>query len=231
MRPVSRLRQVSTGSTRPVFLALTSSGILVRRFGFRCRHYSDRQCEPLPVSRIRHRGLIHSAHDLRLPPMPQQPTCGTVYSRTRIMAVPAGQLLEECDLTRLGNLLERIPSNSRRNRVTAIQKSSRTITTHCTRPPSHCRRACTSSEYCSSFRACNHCSNWSSTISTFLPCGIPCTRRNAAIVALRLRLSSRAETTLSQAIEETALGFLGCGLDVNGDHVFGESRQQPRFDE
>ena len=31
------------------------------------------------------------------------------------------------------------------NRLTASQKSSRTMTRHCTRPPSHCRRACTSS--------------------------------------------------------------------------------------
>ena len=33
------------------------------------------------------------------------------------------------------------------NRVAAIQKSSRTMTMHCTRPPSHCRRACTSSVF------------------------------------------------------------------------------------
>ena len=39
-------------------------------------------------------------------------------------------------------------SRSRKNRLTAIQKSSRTMTMHCTRPPSHCRRACTSSVFC-----------------------------------------------------------------------------------
>ena len=38
-------------------------------------------------------------------------------------------------------------SSSRRNRLTASQKSSRTMTTHCTRPPSHCRRACASSVF------------------------------------------------------------------------------------
>ena len=38
-------------------------------------------------------------------------------------------------------------SSSRMNRIPAIQKSSRTMTMHCTRLPSHCRRACTSSVF------------------------------------------------------------------------------------
>ena len=44
--------------------------------------------------------------------------------------------------------LRRGESPARRmKRVAAIQKSSRTMTMHCTRPPSHCRRACTSSVF------------------------------------------------------------------------------------
>ncbi len=38
-------------------------------------------------------------------------------------------------------------SRLRMKRVAAIQKSSRTMTMHCTRPPSHCRRAWTSSVF------------------------------------------------------------------------------------
>ena len=39
----------------------------------------------------------------------------------------------------------------------------------CNRPPSHCRRACTSSAFSSLRLAWSHCSNWSSTSSTFRP--------------------------------------------------------------
>ena len=62
-------------------------------------------------------------------------------------------------------------SSAPMNRVAAIQKSSRTSTRHCTRPPSHCRSASTSSPSGVSLRACSHCSNWSNTIKSFLPAG------------------------------------------------------------
>ena len=39
---------------------------------------------------------------------------------------------------------------------------------------------------------CNHCSNWSSTISTFLPTGAPAPRRTADSVSCRFRLSANA---------------------------------------
>ena len=55
------------------------------------------------------------------------------------------------------------------NRVAAIQKSSRTMTIAWTCSPSHCRRAATSSVFCSSRRANSHCSNWSITSRTFCP--------------------------------------------------------------
>ena len=60
-------------------------------------------------------------------------------------------------------------SSSRMNRVTDIQKSSRTISSAWTRPPSHWRRAWTSSASSVARLACSHCSNWSSTIRTFCP--------------------------------------------------------------
>ncbi len=60
-------------------------------------------------------------------------------------------------------------SSSRMNRDAAMEKSSRTITTACSLPPSHCRKALISS-VCSSVRwAWSHCSNWSSTITTLCP--------------------------------------------------------------
>src|SRR5438105_2422484 len=55
------------------------------------------------------------------------------------------------------------------NRVAAMPKSSRTRTTPCARPPSQCRRAWISSAFSSLRLACSHCSNWSSTSSTFCP--------------------------------------------------------------
>ena len=122
-------------------------------------------------------------------------------------------------------------SSSRMNRVTAIQKSSRTMTTHCTRPPSHCRRACTSSVFSSSFLACSHCSNWSRTISTFLP------DRNALPSAqcrqrlFQTKVGRQGRTAFPQAVQQASLRLVGGGLDVNGDHLVGQPRQQARLDQ
>ena len=93
------------------------------------------------------------------------------------------------------------------NRVAAIQKSSRTITTAWTCSPSHCRSAATSSVSVSLRLANSHCSNWSSTSSTFWPDRRPRPRRSAASVstspspaarsghALRRPRSSRASVS------------------------------------
>ena len=50
-------------------------------------------------------------------------------------------------------------SRSRMKRVAAIQKSSRTMTTACSRMPSHCLRAATSSVFSAPILAWSHCSN------------------------------------------------------------------------
>ena len=113
--------------------------------------------------------------------------------------------------------------------LTAIQKSSRTMTMHCTRPPSHCRRACTSSVFVSSFLACSHCSNWSRTISTFLPAGIPCPRRNAASVSLQRQIVGQSRTSLPQTVQQPCFCFPSRGFDVHGDHIVGQMGQQSRL--
>ena len=41
----------------------------------------------------------------------------------------------------------------------------------------------------------------------------------------------QCRTTLSQSMQQTGFGFFRCGFDVNGDHVFGEPRQQSRLDQ
>ena len=105
------------------------------------------------------------------------------------------------------------------NRVAAIQKSSRTMTMHCTRSPSHCRRACTSSVFC------------------FLPLGVQpllelvqddqhlLARRQALAPAqrrqrlLQAQVAGQAGTALPQPVQQPGLGLLGGRLDVDGDHV------------
>ncbi len=91
------------------------------------------------------------------------------------------------------------------------------MTMHCTRPPSHCRRACTSSVFSSSFFAWSHCSNWSRTISTFLPAGMPCPRRRAARVSFSPRLAGRAGQCLRSPFRSRASVSSRRRLDVNGD--------------
>ncbi len=64
-------------------------------------------------------------------------------------------------------------------RLDAIQKSTRTMIRAWSRSPSHCLSARTSSVSGPSFRACSHCSNWSSTMSSFVPGGITVPRRTS----------------------------------------------------
>ena len=104
------------------------------------------------------------------------------------------------------------------------------MTMHCTRPPSHCRKACTSSVFSSSFLACSHCSNWSRTISTFLPVGNALSPAQAASVSFRPRSSGKAGTAFAQPVEQPGLRLLGGRLDVDGDHVLSDSRgSSPAF--
>ncbi len=120
-------------------------------------------------------------------------------------------------------------SNSRMKRVAAIQKSSRTMTMHCTRPPSHCRRACTSSVFSSSFLACSHCSNWSRTISTFLPDGNALAPAQGRQRLLQAQVGGQGRTAFPQAVQQAGFGFLGGRFDVDGDHVVGQPGQQARL--
>ena len=120
-------------------------------------------------------------------------------------------------------------SSSRMKRITAIQKSSRTMTTHCTRPPSHCRRACTSSVFCSSFLACSHCSNWSRTISTFLPDGNALPTAQCRQRLFQTQVVGQGRTALAQAVQQPGFRLLGGRFDVDGDHVVGQPGQQARL--
>ena len=119
-------------------------------------------------------------------------------------------------------------SRSPMKRLTASQKSSRTMTTHCTRSPSHCRRAGPVRRSVSSCLACSHCSNWSRTIKTFWPSPKPCPWRRAAIVSGQVQVARQARTALPQPFEQPGLGVLGGGLDVNRDHLVGQAGQQTR---
>ncbi len=96
------------------------------------------------------------------------------------------------------------------NRVVDIQKSSRTRIRHCTFAPSHCRRARTSWLLSMFVVLCSHCSNWSSTSSTFWPSvtwpSRSCARTSASDASLarpgmclRSALSSRSSVSLGVA--------------------------------
>ena len=114
----------------------------------------------------------------------------------------------------------------RMNRVTASQKSSRTMTMHWTCSPSHCRRASTSSALASCRRACSHCSNWSRTSRTFWPAGqaLPAAARQGLD---QVQVAGQAGAALPQALEQSGLGLVGRRLDVDRQDVLGQPGQQP----
>ncbi len=58
---------------------------------------------------------------------------------------------------------------------------------------------------------------------------LPSPQRRQCLLEAEVAIEGR--TPLSQAMQETRLGIVWCGLDVNDDHVRGKSRQQPRLDE
>ena len=82
------------------------------------------------------------------------------------------------------------------NRVRAIQKSSRTMTTHWTCSPSHWRRAWASSVSCSVRWAWSHCSNWSRTMTIFWSARNPCPWRIALMVCFRSRSAGKVASLL-----------------------------------
>ena len=101
------------------------------------------------------------------------------------------------------------------NRVAAIQKSSRTMTTHCTRPPSHCRRACTSSVFSSSLLGVQPLLELVEDDQHLLA------RRDALAPAqcrqrlVQAQVVGQAGTALPQAVQQPGLGLLGGRLDVD----------------
>ena len=114
------------------------------------------------------------------------------------------------------------------NRVAAIQKSSRTSTRHCTRAPSHWRRASTSSPSGVSLRACSHCSNWSSTIRTFLPGGQRLAAAQACQRPGQPSAWGRSGQRFASAASSRASVRSGGGLDVDGQHVIGRAGARGR---
>ena len=97
--------------------------------------------------------------------------------------------------------------------------------------PSHCRRACTSSVFSSSFLACSHCSNWSRTISTFLPSGnsVPSPQRRQRLFQAQVAFAVPDTASAGHAADGSR--FPPAWPRCKRDHVFGESRQQARFDQ
>ena len=118
------------------------------------------------------------------------------------------------------------------NRLAASQKSSRTSTIAWTCSPSHCRRAATSSVFSSPRLAWSHCSNWSSTSSTF--CAREATtrpRRKFASESTSPDPRGSSGHALRKPFEQPGLGLLRGRLDVNRQDVLAEPGQQPRLDQ
>ena len=118
-------------------------------------------------------------------------------------------------------------SNSRRKRVTAIQKSSRTITMHCTRSPSQCRRASTNSVFsCDCFRM-KPLLELVEDDEDFLARRNPCPRRRAAMLSLRPRFPGKPGQCFRNPRSRAGFGVIGSRLDVDGNHCVGQPGQQP----
>ena len=81
-----------------------------------------------------------------------------------------------------------------------------------------------------SFLACSHCSNWSRTISTFLPTGNPCPRRKAASVSFNDNCRTKPDSASADRAAAVFL-FPQQSLRHKPDHICGQPRQQPRFDQ
>ena len=106
------------------------------------------------------------------------------------------------------------------NRVAAIQKSSRTMTTHCTRPPSHCRRACTSSVFGSALLRVQPLLELVENDQHLLAgaeCLVP--GAMAASVSFKPEISGQRWAALPQAVQQAGFRLVGGGFDVDGDHV------------
>ena len=117
-------------------------------------------------------------------------------------------------------------SNSRMKRVTAIQKSSRTITMHCTRPPSHCRRACTNSVFCFFLLGVQPLLELVEDDHHLLAYGDALAPAQCSQRLFQTQVVRQGRTTLAQAVQQASFRFLGSRLDVDGNHVVGQARQQ-----
>ncbi len=82
----------------------------------------------------------------------------------------------------------------------------------------------------SSFLACSHCSNWSSTISTFWP-GETLAAAQGRERLFKTQIGRQTGTALAQAVQNARLGFERRGFDVDRDHFRRQSRQQAGLDQ
>ena len=132
--------------------------------------------------------------------------------------------IEEIDRRRC-SAFDKSTSSSRMKRVAAIQKSSRTMTMHWTRPPSHCRRAC---DQFGVFVA----PAWHAAIARTGRgrSALSCRAEYLALVAVPPAILSgssclrRCWTALPQSMQQTGFGFFRCGFDVNRQITSSESR-------
>ena len=122
-------------------------------------------------------------------------------------------------------------SRSLMNRVAAIQKSSRTITTAWTCSPSQCRRAATSSVFSSPRLAWSHCSNWSRTSSTLRSGGKMRPLRKFRQRIDQPQSSGQFRTDLAQALEQPGFRLLRGRLDVDRKDVLAQPGQESRLDQ
>ena len=124
--------------------------------------------------------------------------------------------VEEIDQGRCSGPRTSSTSRSRMKRLAASQKSSRTMTRHCTRPPSHCRRACTSSV--SSLVPLARAATARTGRGRSAPSCPPArTGPGAGRPATRPGLESAGQvgTALAQALEQAGLRLLRRRLDVD----------------
>ncbi len=66
--------------------------------------------------------MIDLANDVRLAPLPQQPARGAVHSGAGVVAIPAGELLDQCVPPRLGNVGQRKLPQRQEQRVAGVAR-------------------------------------------------------------------------------------------------------------
>ncbi len=117
------------------------------------------------------------------------------------------------------------------NRPTASQKSSRTMSRHCSRTPSHCRSAASNSRRSLSVLPCSHCSNWSITSSSFSPRGQIPPAAHFRQVFRQTASGPIREKLLTDAIVQVRFGVVRGRLQVDDPHVGRQTREQSGPDE